>query len=162
MKRSDYLKPLSWEHHHALTYANRLKIGLQKNTAPQRMQSFIETVWAKELQPHFNKEERYFPSLSCFRTEDDTVFDTMMDQHRLISGIAKEIISSQQIDTDPIDRFREALTAHVRFEERELFPFIEKNVTADELNQLGRQLEQVYRSDCLIWQDEFWKQDKQK
>jgi hemerythrin-like domain-containing protein len=49
------------------------------------------------------------------------------------------------------------LEEHIRFEERILFPYLEKLIPREELDEIGLQLEEDHaKKACLTWTDEFW------
>jgi hemerythrin-like domain-containing protein len=77
----------------------------------------------------------------------------MMREHDTM----RHLLPGNTIRTDSeIDLFARLLHDHIRFEERELFPHIEKKLTQSELNEIASKLN--HTSACPAkWNNEFWK-----
>ena len=46
---------------------------------------------------------------------------------------------------------------HVRYEERELFPHLERKLSKDQLGNIGKQIQKQYSSSLTDhYEDEFW------
>lgn len=124
MKRSPALQPLSREHHTALTLAKacaRAVDSCNEELIGKTCQRVIQA-FTVELEPHFQIEERtLLPLLQ--NAEHGQLEQRTLDDHQrlrtLLSGL-------QQNDIAALDSFGELLSAHVRFEERELFPELER------------------------------------
>jgi len=123
MKRSAILQPLSREHHTALKLAKACEQAAQSgdkaivNIVCQRaIQAF-----SSELEPHFQIEESTL--LPLFRgVEARPLAQRTLSDHQKLRELLKALY---QDDTEALYEFGKCLTAHIRFEERELFPAIE-------------------------------------
>lgn len=105
MKRDFRLHALSGEHHHALVLARRARRGMSVAELRYEFQTIEE---------HFAKEERILlPALTRAGRAD--LAARTLDEH---SDIRHAL-------SDPL-KFAELLEAHVRFEERILFPACEE------------------------------------
>ncbi|TCV90645.1 hemerythrin domain-containing protein [Sulfurirhabdus autotrophica] len=103
MKRNPTLQPLSRDHHAALSLGKACQsaaLSCNEATVSQTYQRAI-TAFSKELDPHFQIEEQ-----------------TLLPLLNTADGLNRN-------DIDALNNFGKCLTAHVRFEERELFPVIE-------------------------------------
>jgi hemerythrin-like domain-containing protein len=61
-------------------------------------------------------------------------------QHMQLEGLARKLeiaVAAGIVDREALDAAGELLDAHIRLEERELFPLIEELVPDDELRRLG-------------------------
>jgi len=123
MKRHQALQDLSREHHTALQLALKAK-----RAAATGDQALIETTaaacltaYTAELDPHFIVEETVLLPLLLGAGENALVARVECD-HRALRDLCAQL---QQPDAVTLLRFAECLTAHVRFEERELFVVIE-------------------------------------
>ena len=123
MKRSPALQPLSREHHTALTLAKACERAAQfgdeerlGKTCQRAIQAF-----SNELEPHFQFEEQsLLPLLHSIETQP-LVESTLVDHEQL-----RELLNGlQQNNAEALDSFGKCLSAHVRFEEKELFPVLE-------------------------------------
>jgi hemerythrin-like domain-containing protein len=123
MKRSPILQPLSREHHSALTLAKASERAAQSGDealvrlACQR----VIGAFSNELEPHFQFEEvSLLPLLHS--TETQPLVERTLADHQQLRGLLDAL---RQNDAGTLDRFGKCLSAHVRFEERELFPVLE-------------------------------------
>ena len=120
MKRSAILAPLSREHHLALVWAKRAR-----SYAASDVESFAESLvslFDATFEPHFRKEEGELPSLLVAQPH---LIKRMLDEHELLRHQINLIRNGRR---DLIGDFGLAMEQHVRFEERELFPTIERSV----------------------------------
>ena len=123
MKRSKALQALSREHHTALTLAKACERAVgsgdsgQIGAACQR----VIRAFADELEPHFVAEEQsLLPLLKT--TESQPLVQRTLADHLQLRALIKDL---QQNEAGALDSFGKCLAAHVRFEERELFPALE-------------------------------------
>lgn len=128
MKRHRNLQDLSREHHSALQLALRAK-----RAATSGDQAIIKatavaclTAFRTELDPHFVVEETTLLPLLIAAGEDVLVAQFEGD-HLALRDLCDQL---QQPDTATLLAFAERLTAHVRFEERELFGVLERLMDA--------------------------------
>jgi len=127
VKRSAALQPLSREHHTALALAKACERAAQSGTAEQVgsvCQRAIQA-YANELEPHFQIEEQSLLPLLKGAVTQLLVQRTLAD-HLQLRALLKDL---QQNDADALASFGKCLSAHVRFEERELFPALERVLT---------------------------------
>lgn len=123
MKRIPALQPLSREHHTALTLAKACERAAQSRDE-ERIAKTCQRVlqaFSAELEPHFQLEEQSL--LPLLRSAGNTPLEqrTLEDHQQLralLDGLRKNNIEA-------LDSFGKLLSAHVRFEERELFPALE-------------------------------------
>ncbi|MGC2048080.1 MAG: hemerythrin domain-containing protein [Gallionella sp.] len=123
MKRSTVLQPLSREHHTALTLAKASERAARSGDealVSQVCQRVIRA-FSNELEPHFQFEEVSLLPLLSSTTAQPLVERTLAD-HQQLRGLLDVL---RQNDAVALDSFGKCLSAHVRFEERELFPVLE-------------------------------------
>jgi hypothetical protein len=115
MKRSEALTPLSHEHHHALVIAKRLQDAGKKS--PEALINYWQEVQPeieKELLHHFEEEEAGFGDLLRGGLKAQFLAD-----HKQLRALLK----TEQ--PEEILQFAQQLKDHVRFEEREMFMWLE-------------------------------------
>lgn len=124
MKRSKALQSLSREHHTALTLAKACEraVGSDDSTQIGAACRRVVHAFANELEPHFVAEEQSLLPLLKTSGAHALVQRTLEDHLRLRTLLGE----LQQNDAEALRRFGECLFAHVRFEERELFPALER------------------------------------
>lgn len=147
-KRIKALQPLSRDHHHGLLLCWKIRTGLKKNVASERIKKYINWFWKIHLKPHFKLEEQYvFPVLG---NKNELVKKALSDHRRL-----KRLFENENDEYKYICLIEEELEAHIRFEERILFNEIQKVVTKEQLKQIEEFHTENHFNDNLA--DEFWK-----
>lgn len=123
MKRIPALQPLSREHHTALTLAKACERAVQsrdEERVSKTCQRVIRT-FSDELEPHFRIEEQSLLPL-LHSAENKLLEQRTLADHQQLRALLDGL---QQNDAGALDNFGKLLSAHVRFEERELFPALE-------------------------------------
>ena len=143
MKRIEALAPLSRDHHHTLILAQLLKKSVPPYKGlPGSVEDkiiYAQQQFEKEIKNHFEKEER--------------VLDKAIESNEAIKRISEEIKAEHKeletlflsLDTvsNPADRMDELgrkLEAHIRKEERVLFPLLQQHCSNDLLKDIHLQL----------------------
>jgi hemerythrin-like domain-containing protein len=130
MQRHPSLIPLSHDHHHALVLSRRVQQELEKDRV-EAMVDYVCQFRTDELERHFEEEEVHvFPLIP---DTDERVLRAMLEHRQLRNYVT---CAEHSTDRDEQSRsllaFAKLLHDHVRFEERELFPYIElKALLAD-------------------------------
>jgi hemerythrin-like domain-containing protein len=144
MRRSRQLKPLSSEHHHALLVAFQLKQALAGHAesagAPRDLAGLAGLVRrfdAQILSTHTRTEEDV---LGIYLTPED--FHRLRVEHFQLARLVEATSAQDQIDQrTALSAFADLLERHVRWEEREVFPYAEGHVDASTLADIGGELE---------------------
>lgn len=118
MKRSAYLQPLSREHHAALKLAKACERASVSGELVGETCRRILDAFAIELEPHFLAEEHELLPLA-----PAALAERMLADHARLRELAGSL--RQRGSPATLRDFGTCLAAHVRFEERELFPAIE-------------------------------------
>lgn len=146
IKRSQQLAPLSREHHDALVFLSRIKQGLKNDADSTIICDYIHWFWNNNLKDHFeHEEELLLPHLPA----DDQLAIQLKNEHQTIRSLV-----SKELNKDQILQFADLLNAHIRFEERELFPHVEKRVSMQVLNEIFKKLDHPVQ--CHNWKVKFW------
>jgi hemerythrin-like domain-containing protein len=136
MKRADPLKPLSREHHEALVLARRVCSVEPHSDAAQRQCEEVLVRWREQFEPHFEAEERALLPALCAAGETAAAARALAE-HDALRRLAARLRAG---DAHALAPWGEAMQAHVRFEERELFPLAEHVLDLDALAEpLARQ-----------------------
>ncbi|MFI0428669.1 hemerythrin domain-containing protein [Mariniflexile sp. HMF6888] len=147
LKRHKALQPLSREHHHGLLLSWKIRAGFSKNIAPERIKVYADWFFKTHLMPHFEMEEQFvFPVLD---SNNELVKKALAD-HRLL----KRLFEDEHIEI-ALSKIEKTLDEHIRFEERVLFPEIQKAATELELLEIEKIHQETDFVDKL--DDEFWK-----
>ena len=149
IKRSEQLAPLSREHHDGLLFAWKIRQGLKNGTDLSTIGRFVQWYWQAHLQHHFEQEEAAFvPAIPA----GDVLVQQMAAEHRQIK---ESIYALSQSDSESaLAALATLVNDHIRFEERILFPHIEKAVSTKVLNDMQAQFSDSEPNE--VWEEEFW------
>lgn len=123
MKRSPALTPLSRDHHHALSLAMQAGKAARSDDSSLWQQSAdnIRQHYQQTLQAHFAEEERaLLPALD--QAGQTALVQRTLDEHARLHQLMQH---AELASPALLQAFADAMTAHVRFEERELFALAE-------------------------------------
>ncbi len=144
MRRSPALVSLSRDHHLALVVARRLRRATPATAV--HAQIALGAWWPVHGRVHFRLEEEVlFPAYAACGDPHHPLLARALCDHVAIRGRADQVLNGS---LDQLDALGELIAAHVRLEERELFPLIENAMPADRLAVVAAALEQA--EDALI------------
>lgn len=152
LRRHPALVPLSRDHHNGLMLVLKIKKGIQYGVSPDRMAPYIKYLFDADLKPHFEEEEN---GVFEWLDKNHPLRLKALDEHREIEQLLT------RIDEDPANLslqqlFIQYLDAHIRFEERVLFPHLQEHFP-DQLEALA--IHTPARPSCHLdasWPDHFW------
>ena len=145
MKRSKELETLSWEHHDGLVIAARIKNDLKKEAEPVHLIPYITDIYTNYLRHHFKQEEESFLTPLKVFPEAKELLNRMLDEHTQFAEIFAQIDPLDSEVFKPVGRFGELLHDHIRFEERQLFPLVEKLLSPEQLSAIERYLRREHK-----------------
>lgn len=147
LKRAFALQPLSRDHHHALLLVWKIKTGLSKGIAAERIKNYANWFYLTHLLPHFNLEEKYlFPILGS----KNILIEQALAEHQKLSNLFGE-----NTDLEVVLKLIEIeLENHIRYEERILFNEIQKVASDEQLQKLQTLFPEEPFADNLT--DPFW------
>ena len=153
IKRSESIVKLSREHHFSLLFGWKIRQGLKNNTDPQRIVPYAEYFWEHHLLPHFKEEEEIL-----FIPTTDPLILKAKKEHILIHQYIENLSSASDIPLkEQLQHLVEQLDKHIRFEERELFPHLEKILLPDQLILIGKKLKEASGPEEEDrFEDAFW------
>jgi hemerythrin-like domain-containing protein len=139
MKRSAALAPLSRDHHQALVIASELSTAAPHQAA-QAAERFVRFLSDHELS-HFALEESVLlPSLPQDGRGQGLANRARTDHAFLRAALTRLQAAPADASAEFLHEVGSRLQAHVRMEERELFPFIEASLEPAALERLGSRL----------------------
>lgn len=154
IKRTKEILKLSREHHFSLLFCWKIRQGLKKEIAADRICHYVFYFWPLFLDPHFKEEEEILFGL----VKDNQVQKALAD-HQQIKTVFKKIeISGLQYAEDILLELSDTIDSHIRFEERILFPHLCKALSDKQLRGIGDQLVREPLVDD--YQDQFWIKSK--
>lgn len=151
IKRSEQLAPLSREHHDGLLFAWKIKQGLENKTSIDTLKDFALWYWRHHIKPHFYQEEKI---LLPYIPHDHPMAVQLKEEHdhirELILGLDEEA------DKHTLLILCDLLNKHIRFEERELFEYLEELLSKEQLDHVFAEIEKHPLSCDAEWKEEFW------
>lgn len=134
MRRDVRLRALSSDHHRALQLATTIERVARRDALDQVLLGTIRDAYQRELLPHFRLEEEVLlPALAA--TDAAHLADRTRAEHRELGQL---LATAGGGELGALARFGALLEAHVRFEERELFPSCEARLPSQVLDELAR------------------------
>lgn len=123
MKRIPALQPLSREHHSALTLAKACERAAQSRDEGLVAKTCQRAILAfsTELEAHFQVEEQFLLPL-LHSAETQVLVQRTLTEHQQLRALLDDL---RRNDGNALGSFGKSLSAHVRFEEKALFPAIE-------------------------------------
>lgn len=141
MKRSPELTPLSHDHHQALFVAMQLKRAEDRSVARAYLDFFD-----KGGEDHFQIEENILlPGWIASDPNADPEMALRVLSEHLDLRVSAARLRSDAYSTEDLNELGDLLDRHVRFEERELFPQVERGLGAEALGELGSAIEDAER-----------------
>mgnify|MGYP001795401364 CR=1 FL=1 len=117
-----------------------------------RIIKYVEYFKTNFLRPHFRAEEKIL-----FAALKDKHVEKAITQHKEINSLVSKL--SKNTDPNPVEQLEklaELVDDHVRYEERQLFPHIEKELKPAQLEEIGKQLNEEHPLSKDEYDDEFW------
>ena len=141
MRRDRALRPLSHDHQHGLAIALQLKRATPE-TFDEARTAFVE-YWEEEGRQHFRTEEEVLLPVAArwVPPAHDAVVRVLVEHLDLRRRAAA--VSLAVPDLEDLRALGDRLQAHIRHEERVLFPLIEDALPNGELAELTTALERV-------------------
>ena len=148
MKRTPELRSLSEDHHHGLVQARRLRRAAEAGEADSAeaiAKGFLD-FWQKDTAVHFRKEEEALLPVMARYGGDLTrkPLAEMIEDHARIRALVMQLSDEAiggNVRLETLHDVGERLEAHIRLEERVVFPLIEESLSEDALTELAARLE---------------------
>jgi hemerythrin-like domain-containing protein len=155
LKRHPSLHPLSQHHHFALIQALGMRrateiLSEKRDAAVARQAEKFLAFWHKTGIVHFREEEEVLlPAYSRHaRLDQDAGVMRLLADHAEIRAIVGDFEQRRAkklaIGADDMARLAKLLHDHIRFEENEVFPRIERVLGEENLKAMGRRLSRLH------------------
>ena len=141
MKRHPSLQPLSREHHRALLCWRELNkhLNIPHSAGLRSAAAALQHYWNSRFSRHMADEETLLLGLlsDALRTRLLAEHDTLRS---LFCSLDETLESNGPLAIDDLANLVATLRAHIRWEERILFPHLQSHVSAEELRFIGDRL----------------------
>jgi len=138
VRRHPSLVPLSHDHHHGLVVARRLRRAVSEDDCLRAAEAFVRFVEGEGGDHFRDEEDLLFPVVAASLEEMPEVVErATLDHMRLRAAAIRLRGTPGPPDAEVLRALGERLHAHIRFEERDLFPFAERVVPESALRSLN-------------------------
>ena len=155
MKRHPSLHPLSQHHHFALIQALQMRRATEasaekRDAAVQQQAEKFIAFWRKTGAVHFREEEEVLlPAYARLaRLDQDAGIIRLLAEHAEIRAAVRDFerlrAKKLPIAVEAMAGLAKVLHDHVRFEENEIFPRIERALGEENLEAMGRGLTRLH------------------
>ncbi len=155
MKRHPSLHPLSQHHHFALIQALEMRRAAEapaekRAAAVERQAAKFVRFWHKTGHVHFREEEEVLLPAYARHTrldQDAGVMRILADHAEIraaVQDFEQRLESKKLVNAEDMAHLAKLLHDHVRLEENEVFPRIEKILGEKNLNAMGRGLKRLH------------------
>jgi hemerythrin-like domain-containing protein len=152
IKRNPHIVKLSKDHHFTLLFCWKIRNGLKFEAEPSRIKMYIQYFWKYHMQPHFREEETIL-----FAPVKDEAVKKALKEHADIAQQINNLNANEHISPGELLTLADMVDNHVRYEERELFPHMEKVLSEEQLESIGKQIEEHHDPGLKDdFADEFW------
>ncbi len=152
IRRDPAIVRFSKDHHFGLLLVWKIREGLKRSIEEKRIRQYVISFFENELVPHFRDEEI---NLFARLPEDNKMRIRAEEEHRKIYALIDEL-RSDNTSMDALVNFSDTLEKHIRFEERELFNFLQENLSSNELAEIESAGAEVKCHVDADWNDKFW------
>ena len=139
MKRHESLAPLSREHHSALILAQLIKRNAPDYRGmPTTIGDKVEyalTVYNNDLKKHFTKEEAMLQEVKSIHPAIAKLAEEIIAEHTLLTVLFLSLKNTWDQEA-VLNELGNELDAHIRKEERVLFPLIQEYCTEEMLQKI--------------------------
>ena len=151
IKRNELLKDLSRVNHFTLVFCWKIRQGLEKEVAVERICKYIQYFWQHHLQSLLlEKEQVLFPLL------EGRQLQKAIREYKTIRLRMRELASSSENHKrKQLSEFADLVYELMRYEKRDLFPQLEKKIGKLRLEEIvKRPKRDLFYTDNYI--DRFW------
>ena len=140
-RRHDGLMPLTHDHHHALAHARRLRLAASEGPDEllREAREFLD-FFHNDTLIHFREEEEVVFPLAIEDERAAPLLGRVVMEHLRIHALVarlSEQVTGGNVHPESASDLATALEAHVRVEEKELFPLLEEVVADEELKAIS-------------------------
>lgn len=145
LARHPALQPLSREHFGGLVLARDLLRAAEEDATSEQRRDVLRRLraaWREELAPHFADEERLLGPL----IQSGEQFRRLIAEHREIERLVHEAAPTRRAgdpDRALLAQVGQLLHDHIRWEERTLFPEVERAMSAEAAAEIARRTAEV-------------------
>lgn len=152
INRNEHIKKLSRDHHFSLLFCWKIRQGLKTDVAIERIRKYVQYFWQQHLQSHFREEEKIL-----FAPIKDSQVHRAINEHKYIKIQIEGLADSENNERKSLAKIADMVDEHVRYEERDLFPHLERKLSKEQLENIGNLIQKHHPSSLQDqYEDQFW------
>jgi iron-sulfur cluster repair protein YtfE (RIC family) len=152
LKRHPAIVSFSKDHHFGLLLVWKIRQGLNNTVDPERISNYVTFFFKEDLEKHFKEEEQLLfsklPVSDVLRKQAEAEHFVI---YKLVAAIEKK-----KDDTALLNQLADELEKHIRFEERELFNYLQNHIVENDLALIEKRFSNSSKSIDEKWDDVFW------
>ncbi|WP_339926034.1 hemerythrin domain-containing protein [uncultured Cyclobacterium sp.] len=154
LKRHPAFVPVSRDHHFGLLLVWKVRQGQEKGIEPSRLHEYVKYFFSTHLEPHFSLEEKVIFS---YMAKNDLLRKEVEGQHKEIRKLFKklDVLKEEQLSVQ-LTALCSLVEAHIRFEERKLFQYLQVELQSKELEEMEEKVAEIHKPTREEWDDKFW------
>ncbi len=116
-----------------------LFMEIEKTDDPQKLQEFFGQLY-KDLSVHAEAEEQIvYPAIRSFYSDTQELYDEQAEMKQMLAHIKALRPSATAEFKAQIEQLKIAVKAHVKEEENDMFPYIRRNMSEAQMEQMATQ-----------------------
>ena len=153
MKRNQNLIELSRDHHQGLLLGWKIKQGFKYQVPLEEIRKYIIYFAKEALFPHFEEEEK---QVLIYLEATNKFYQRTLSEHQRIRELITEIKANESSTAALFLNLADKIHDHIRFEERELFPYLETTLSDEQLDEIGKLISNVHQPYIENYPHDFW------
>ncbi len=150
--KNENIISLSKEHHFISLFSWKIKRGLKNGVSAARICEYVRYFWNNHLNPHFLEEEKLL-----FIPLNTRGVQRAIRDHTIIRKQIMQVLSNEKKETKKLLlQLTELLDEHRQFEERYLFPILERKLERQPYEDDEPQIKRSHSQFLDEYKDEFW------
>ncbi|GAB6043360.1 hemerythrin domain-containing protein [Endothiovibrio diazotrophicus] len=156
MKRDPDLTRISWDHHAALTVADRILNGLENGVDPAVIADYALHTWQNWLHGHNRMEEELLERRIAPTPLDPRMVRRLREEHEEMEQLAAKLWERSERLPVHLNNFAGTVRNHIRFEEQELLPALERTHPATPVEATPIDPDGLHEMLAMEWHPAFW------
>ena len=116
-----------------------LFMEIEKTDDPQKLQEFFGQLY-KDLSVHAEAEEQIvYPAIRSYYSDTQELYDEQAEMKQMLAHIKALRPSATDEFKAQIEQLKIAVKAHVKEEENDMFPYIRRNMSEAQMEQMATQ-----------------------
>jgi len=134
----------------------RVHQGLERGVAHEILADYLLGFWKDHLEDHFEQEEKILVPALPASPETEALVSRLREDHDEVRGLLDRLKEDTSPKGELLEEISTKIKNHIRFEERELFPYAERSIEPTALEKVGELLSENHRPADLDTSPKFW------